>query len=81
MPQLSHTADQPPAGTFRILNQSSIHSLFGTGGLKCTVGLLVCSCISANMTELKCTLEIQAVDWRIKDLEGVDLEFPLEENI
>ena len=39
----------------------SIHGLFGTGGLACTVGL-VCSCIAANMTELNCTLEIQGVD-------------------
>ena len=40
---------------------SSIHGLFGAGGLKCTVGLQ-CSYISANVTELNCTLEIQGVD-------------------
>ena len=39
----------------------SIHSLFGTRGLDCTVGL-VFGCISSNVTELNCTLEIQGVD-------------------
>ena len=53
----------------RLWPQSSIHGLFGTGGLECTV-CLVCSCISANVTKLNCTLERQGVDWRIKDLEG-----------
>ena len=42
-------------------NRSSIRGLFGTGGLKCTVGL-VCRCISTNVTKLNCTLEIQGVD-------------------
>ena len=41
--------------------QSPIHDLFGTVCLECTAGL-VCSCISANVTELNCTLEIQGVD-------------------
>ena len=38
-----------------------LHGLLGTSGLECTVAL-VYSCISANLTELNCTLEIQGVD-------------------
>ena len=53
-----------PNANFYRNPQSSIHGLFGMGGLECTVGLL-CSCISANVTELNCTLGIQDVPYNL----------------